>query len=315
LTASMVETLARTIDGQSQRAPFSPLVPIQSSGSKTPFFCVHPVGGTTFCYLPLAQWMPKDRPFYGLQAFGVEAGTQPLHTVEEMAGRYVEKIREVQPQGPYLLGGWSMGGVIALEMSRQLTQAGESVESVILFDSSVPGHYPQQSRTEVLRAALDELLALAPEELLRAAAQTLGYTAQDIADDERVLRFLFEVESLQKLHGPEVSYEQYTQIKNVQLANAEALSRYRPSGTFKGRVVMLRASEGASDEASDRAWTELLTTPLETRASDEASDRAWTELLTTPLETHSVAGDHFSLMHSRNLPELARRIAQLLGHR
>ncbi|HYX25875.1 MAG TPA: amino acid adenylation domain-containing protein, partial [Thermoanaerobaculia bacterium] len=109
------------------------LVAIQQDGTQTPFFCVHPGGGNVFCYTALAYHLGPDRPFYGLQARGREAGEEPLTAVAEMAALYLDAVRRAQPHGPYLLGGWSFGGLVAYEMAQRLTAAGEKVGVLALL--------------------------------------------------------------------------------------------------------------------------------------------------------------------------------------
>jgi thioesterase domain-containing protein len=116
---------------------WSPLVPIQTEGSGTPFFCVHPGGGTVLCYLQLSQALGPQQPMYGLQAPGVDGIREPLPTVEEMATEYVAAIREARPHGPYALGGWSVGGMVAYEMACRLTADGEQVQTLAIVDSGV----------------------------------------------------------------------------------------------------------------------------------------------------------------------------------
>ncbi len=111
------------------------LVPLRSGGSARPLFCIHGLGGHVAAFLPLAQGLADGRPVYGLQAQGLDPGQEPHDRIEAMAAWYVQEIRDVQPQGPYLLGGWSMGGLIALEAARQLLVAGQAVALVAMFDT------------------------------------------------------------------------------------------------------------------------------------------------------------------------------------
>ena len=108
------------------------LVPIRSSGTRPPFYCVHGIGGDVLELMDLARHLHPDQPFYGIQAVG-------LITVEEMAAHYIGAIRQQQLQGPYYLGGSSFGGLVAYEMARQLTNAGQPVGMVAMFDTSTPG--------------------------------------------------------------------------------------------------------------------------------------------------------------------------------
>jgi thioesterase domain-containing protein len=110
------------------------LVSLRRSGHRPPLFLVHPVGGTVLCYDALTRRLTEEQPVYALQAAAFVGETSPS-SVEEMATRYLIEIRRAQPAGPYRLGGWSMGGMVAWEMSRQLAAAGESVERLVLLDT------------------------------------------------------------------------------------------------------------------------------------------------------------------------------------
>ncbi len=114
---------------------WSSLVPIQPGGTKPRFFCVHGAGGNVILYLALAQRLGPDFPFYGLHSQGLDGKTTPLQTIEEMAAHYITEIQRLQPHGPYLLGGYCMGGTIAVEMAQQLAAIGERVALVALFDT------------------------------------------------------------------------------------------------------------------------------------------------------------------------------------
>ncbi|RMG97446.1 MAG: SDR family NAD(P)-dependent oxidoreductase [Chloroflexi bacterium] len=125
------------------RREWSALVPIQPKGSRPPFFCVHGGFGNVMNFYDLTRYLGADQPFFGLQARGVDGKQRPFRTLEEMAVHYIEAIRQVQPHGPYHLGGFSMGGEVAYEMARQLQAAGEEVALVVLFDTLDPGRARQ----------------------------------------------------------------------------------------------------------------------------------------------------------------------------
>jgi amino acid adenylation domain-containing protein len=117
------------------------LVPIKPQGTLPPLFCIHADGGVMF-YYRFAHQMSKEQPIYGLQARGLSAGDHPHASVPQIATDYIKEIKTVQPQGPYRFCAFSLGGVIALEMTRQLRAAGEEVDFVGLLDAYAPG-YPQ----------------------------------------------------------------------------------------------------------------------------------------------------------------------------
>jgi acyl transferase domain-containing protein/thioesterase domain-containing protein/acyl carrier protein len=141
---STVERMARALDQRADPAPSSPLVAIQPSGTRPPLFFVHPAAGIVFPYFALARELGPDQPFYGLQARGLDGREPPDRTIEEMARHYVEAVRTVQPRGPYFLGGFSFGCLVAFEMAQQLRRAGETLGLVALVDEPAPvlGHRP-----------------------------------------------------------------------------------------------------------------------------------------------------------------------------
>jgi aspartate racemase len=152
LEAPTIEQLAATLrqDGWSQH--WSSLVPIQPAGSHTPFFCIHGVGGNVVGFHELAQHMKPDYPFYGLQSQGLD-GKHACHTrIEDMAAHYLDEICTVQPKGPYQMGGFSLGGLVAYEMACQLLARGEEVGLLVLFDTYAGNPKPvNESLVDLLR--------------------------------------------------------------------------------------------------------------------------------------------------------------------
>jgi amino acid adenylation domain-containing protein len=133
--APTIEQLASTLRQDGWSHHWSSLVPIQPAGSHSPFFCIHGVGGNVVGFHELAQHMKPDYPFYGLQSQGLD-GKHPCHTrIEDMAAHYLDEICTVQAQGPYQLGGFSLGGLVAYEMACQLAARGEQVGLLVLFDT------------------------------------------------------------------------------------------------------------------------------------------------------------------------------------
>ncbi len=137
LQARTIEKLARALREGVTLENWSPIVPIQPEGAKRPFFCVHPGGGSVLCYVGLSKWLGSDRPFFGLQCPGVDGVREPLQDAYEIAREYVAAVRGVQPHGPYALGGWSVGGVLAFEMAQQLKATGERVAPLAVLDSGL----------------------------------------------------------------------------------------------------------------------------------------------------------------------------------
>jgi acyl transferase domain-containing protein/thioesterase domain-containing protein/acyl carrier protein len=153
------------------RAPqrrFTHIVPMHrgEGGAKTPFFLVAGMFGNVLNLRHLAQLLGGDRPFYGLQARGLYGDALPHSDFVEAARDYIAEMRQVQPEGPYLLGGFSGGGLIAWEIARQLEAAGEAVPLVVLLDTPVPLR-PVLSKVDKLMIRLAEMRAEGPGFLAR----------------------------------------------------------------------------------------------------------------------------------------------------
>lgn len=134
--APTIQLLAKVLEAHEGTALWSSLVPIQPVGFKPPFFCAHANDGDVFYFRHLAGHFAPDRPFYGLQPVGLD-GKQALHTrIEDMAAHYLQEVRRFQPKGPYYLGGFCLGGVIAFEMAQQLHAQGERVPVLALIEAS-----------------------------------------------------------------------------------------------------------------------------------------------------------------------------------
>lgn len=129
----------KTVQVEPTNGTWNPLVCITPGNSNlNPFFCIHGAGGNVLNFRDLASHLGNDVPFYGLQARGVDGIMQPHKTVEEMADCYMEVIRKQQPSGPYRLGGYSGGGVIALEIAQRLRAIGEETEVLAFIDTIRP---------------------------------------------------------------------------------------------------------------------------------------------------------------------------------
>ncbi|WP_255290437.1 thioesterase domain-containing protein, partial [Bacillus thuringiensis] len=125
------------------------LVSLQES-EKRPFFCVHPFMGNVFCYIQLARLLKNHCSFYGLQNPLIEKGEIDELTLPELIQLYIEEIKRVQPEGPYRLGGWSLGGAIAYEIATVLKNQGEEVELLVLMDTKVPSEQDHKTREDML---------------------------------------------------------------------------------------------------------------------------------------------------------------------
>lgn len=133
--APTVEKLADMIRKDGWKPRWHSLVPIHPVGSKPTFFCVHGGGGNVLIYRELARHLGSDYPFYGLQSQGLDGDSEYLTSTEAMAENYLREMRELQPQGPYYLGGFCMGGQVAFEIAQRLVRKGQQVNLLLVIDS------------------------------------------------------------------------------------------------------------------------------------------------------------------------------------
>ena len=138
-TAPTIEQLAFLLCQENKNVGIRSLVSVKPSGYKRPFFYIHGLlGYNSDANFALARHIDPDRPFYGIQAIGVDPQKPPHTDVDEMASHYIQEIQSIQPEGPYLLGGVSAGGSIAFEVAYQLQKKGQKVQLLVMVDTSSP---------------------------------------------------------------------------------------------------------------------------------------------------------------------------------
>ncbi len=216
--APTIEQLATMLRQDRVTPRVSLVVPIQPQGDRPPFFFVHGLGGAVLRFQALARHMAPDQPFYGIQPQGIDGGMPFLNSVEEMASCYIREMRKVQPEGPYFIGGYSFGGLVAFEMARQLEAGGEEVAFLGLLDT-----YPGKPKTN---AILLKTLLAQPRE------HQMAYVARKITKYRRGLRRRFDALFLPKA------------LKEIRKILAQAEMAYQPQ-TYFGAATWLRASEKA----------------------------------------------------------------------
>jgi amino acid adenylation domain-containing protein len=170
-----VETLAPKVRQATGPEDWSPLVPIQLQGTRPPFFAVHGRNGNVLFYRKFSQLLGKRQPFYGLQAEGLDGTPITPTSIEAIAASYLKEMRKVQPHGPYLLGGYSSGGVTAYEIARHLRATGEEVALLVLFDSYNPAVLTRvRTRARVIRSAIRSAVQAPSKITVRRVVQFFG---------------------------------------------------------------------------------------------------------------------------------------------
>src|SRR5712692_9160193 len=257
----------------------SSLVAIKPNGSKPPFFCVHGLGGNVLEFSDLARHLDDDQPFYGLQSQGLD-GTQPLLSkVEDMAAHYIKEMRELQREGPYLIGGRSLGGTIAFEMAHQLQAAGQKIGLLALLDT-----YPAQSAHLARRLAdhATNLKRLSLREKFEYVAHKARFVPRKIKS--RIWRTIYN--SLQKF-----GWNLPSVLHSVTEFNSLAAHRYVPQA-YDGKVTLFWAS---GDLRASNALVE-----------------SWRALATGGIEVQEIPGNHLDIIKEPHVGELARKLSECL---
>nr|VFK14860.1 MAG: amino acid adenylation domain-containing protein [Candidatus Kentron sp. LFY] len=258
------------------------LLPLETAGSRPPLFCIHPVGGGAFCYRELADCLDVDGPIYGIQAVGFEGKENPLTDIDTMAARYVEEITTSWPQGPCHLYGWSLGGLVAFEMARQLQAVGREVGLLVLTDTAHPSLFEKRSDPEEDDILL-HLLAEAGE-----VEAALFDELEDVAPANRSPLLRQRFMSASNLAG----FGDIDHFVRIYRANLQALATYRPS-PWEGNMIFLSAREriGVDGEALHLGWQRLV----------------------HHMEHHAVPGNHFTLHRQPNVRGIAEILKGILA--
>ena len=278
-----VEHLASVLRQQATSGPQSSLVAIQPGGSKRPLFLVHPAGGHVFPYVHLTKFLGPDQPCYGLQARGLEDGQDPHTRIEDMAAYYLQALQTVQPTGPYLLGGWSMGGVVAFEMAQQLHAQGQRVALLALLDSRIPTPdetFPEEDADAILLVERYFGISFGPRESLAT-----------LSKDEQLAFVLGQAKSA-GLIPAELDVSQARRFVELLRSDLRATQNYGLHH-YPGRVTLFKASETLAGTSPDPTF-------------------GWSEWASGGVEVHVVPGNHANLVYQPHVEVLGEKLTACL---
>ncbi|MCX4813995.1 amino acid adenylation domain-containing protein [Streptomyces sp. NBC_01239] len=280
-----VAELAAIVRSGGQETARGPLVTLrEGEPEQRPVFLFHPFGGTVFCYVELTRHLPPGRPVLAIEAPGIQNEGEAEISVEAMATRYIDLLREVQPNGPYALGGWCFGGVIAYEVAGQLRAEGEEIEFIIGIDSRAPveENIPESADDSTILSWFARDLAVPAGKTLDIPADELRALGGDAAFDH----ILHEAAAIGVL-AEDADRAQILRYFEAYLANGIALQTYLPEPAELD-LVLLRAADEEADYGPRLGWEALIKGEL--RVID-------------------VSGDHNSVMYPPYAELAARAIA------
>ena len=277
-------------ESASSRHRYMHLVPMnqEESTDKTPFFLVAGMFGNVLNLRNLAGLVGRDRPFYGLQARGLFGDQEPHETFDEAARDYIAEMKTVQPHGPYLLGGFSGGGITAYEIAQQLLASGEEVALLVMLDTILPV-IPELSSSDRAKIQMIELKSKGPQYFAEWAES----------------RMRWEVEKLKKRFAGEEEEIATPQFQNdaIEAAFRAALPRYdlKP---YPGRVVLFRPK-------LDKRWVLGPDRYVSSERLFVYEDNGWGPHVGR-IDVFEVPGDHDSMVLEPNVRILANRLRRFL---
>lgn len=276
--------------GQLERAP-SPVVAIQLEGQKTPLCCIHPMAGVVFPYYNFARLLGRERPFYALRSPGLQTGEEPLTTIEEMAACYMQAWREIQPEGPYFLAGWSLGGLIAFEMSRQLQENGQTVALLALIDTPAPSDSQVVNfwrMFQLLPATLRDVWSYVFEYFERLEPEKAAENNSPLW--LKLVRTILSLRKSDKTDGE----QSVSRLLRVIWNNVIAMKNYSPPQTYSGKIAVL--ATGDRHKQNHRELTS-----------------GWNRLTAGEVEVHDLRGNHMNIVKFPYVQTLAQKLEACLS--
>src|SRR6185503_8085332 len=210
--------------------------------------------------------------------------TRAATRIEVMAADYIHAIRQVQESGPYVLGGWSMGGLVAFEMACQLQRQGQQVALVALFDSITPytARFRQENEAAMHVASFAFHLGLSPAEMANVSEQLLSFS------EEIQLKQLFKLAESKGIFPKGFNLAQLHHLFEVYRSNNEAALAYRPQAC-SAPLALFRAAETMDEELTDTTY-------------------GWSQLAEGSLEIEVVTGNHFTMLEEPHVSLLAQKL-------
>ncbi|MBE9243194.1 amino acid adenylation domain-containing protein [Microcystis aeruginosa LEGE 00239] len=294
-----IEQLATIIETDADSSNQSCLVPIQPQGSKPPFFCVPGAGGRPFYFYHLGRYLGQDQPFYSFendlyQQFG------EITRIEDIASIYLKAMQDLQPQGPYFLGGHSYGGNVAFEMAQQLVNQGQQVALLAIIDSSAPTYKDKQILLDYIDWDHARWLAEVSKgiEVYLDKTVDISYETLQLLTVEEQLKYALNFFKLTNMLPPNAETRQLEKIVQAYKTSCLCLIDYLPKQIYPGKITIIRAGEELADDPNK----DLI-------AGDcEDSSLGWSEFSTEPVEIHFVLGNHVSIMVEPHVQILAEEL-------
>jgi amino acid adenylation domain-containing protein len=288
LEAPTIETLAPKARQATLPEDWGPVVTIQMQGTRPPFFVIHGRDGNVLLFRKFSQLLGQEQPFYGLQAQGLDGSPIERISVEAIAAYYLQEMRKIQPHGPYLLGGYSFGGLAAYEIARHLRAAGEEVALLMLFETDNPDQATRvRSWTQVVRQAVRRGIT-ANRILEFLAGRARGKLGNRLTKWNETLHRLTSDRAAKRGENPATELVDL----HVQMVHQRAFFAYRPQ-PYPGKIALFRTFDQDS-------------------AYEVAEDLGWGALAQGGVEIHYVPGTHLTIFSEEHVSILAKKVEECI---
>jgi amino acid adenylation domain-containing protein/non-ribosomal peptide synthase protein (TIGR01720 family) len=293
---STIENLGSILRQPMDTLSWSSLVPIQSNGYKRPFFCIPGAGGNSIYLYNLAHHLGRDQPFYALQALGLDGESTPHTSVEEMATHYIQAIQSVQTEGPYFLGGHSLGGMVAFEMACQLQKLGHKVALLALLDCGAPENIDNidtvQQNVEIDDADWLNEIGFLFEQFYGKSLEISYEILQSLTPDTQ-LQYFQERLQMANLLPAGIGIKQLRGLIQVYKTNMQIV--YTTQNIYENKITCFISSE--TEDVSSENSESLEDTRLD-----------WDNFSTKPLDIYVVPGNHATMLNEPNVQVLAEKL-------
>jgi amino acid adenylation domain-containing protein len=295
LQAPTIGELAEVLRQEHWEPSWSSLVPIRAGGSNPPLFLMHSHGGNILEYYPLANLLAADQPVYALQARGLDGHIVKGQTLEMMAATYLEELRSLQPEGPYFLGGFCFGGLMALEAAQQLCAAGEEVALVVMIQTMHPASALFRPSTSMFhrwwyRAA--KRIDLERENLSHREKAHLKERFRRIWDVARARTAIAFDSAMGSRQTPRTNVSTPFILESLGIEHDRVFEKYVPR-PYSGDVVLFRASKQLQGLVADLHL-------------------GWKDVINGHLDVCEVTGHQQSMLSEPNVSRLAEELASRL---
>jgi amino acid adenylation domain-containing protein len=311
LTEPTIAQLAAVLQESKQSDIHKSIVLLRQGGAQPPIFLIHDGEGETLLYRNLALGLNADHPVYGVQPYSQD-GFPMLHTrIDEMTTYYLEQIRQVQPHGPYFLGGLCIGGFIAFEVARKLQKLGEPVAMVALIDTAdleAPLRSSLASkRLDSFSKSLEATQHLSRHQRAFSVLNTIRKKVTNVVTYEvqsRVQKMQAEgkLRLLRFCRDRSVALPFFLQQIPVRVVLKFAEKGYVPDARYNGEVMLFRATQKSSvfddTDIDDTPYCEIYGDPL----------LGWEKRVTQGVKVYDTPGGHSSMLQEPNVQVIAREM-------